>query len=83
MNKVVHYIDVSEDVLGALRAHFGVPADLLGEVDTGLRDMAIYLLKRHTSVTKHQIGDLFQGLTYSGVFKANHRFSLQMSETRN
>jgi hypothetical protein len=27
-----------------------------------------------------QIGDLFQGLTYSGVSKANHRFSLRMSQ---
>jgi len=72
----------SEDVLGALCAHFGVPADRLGEVDTGLRDMAIYLLKRQTSVTNRQIGDPFQGLTYSGVSKANHRFSLRMSEDK-
>jgi len=29
-----------------------------------------------------QIGELFQGLTYSGVSKANRRFSLRMSEDR-
>jgi hypothetical protein len=28
------------------------------------------------------IGELFQGLTCSGVSKANHRFSLRMSEGR-
>jgi chromosomal replication initiation ATPase DnaA len=49
-------------------------------VGTALRDMAIYLLKRQTSVTNHQIGEFFQELTYSGVSKANHRFSLRMSE---
>jgi chromosomal replication initiation ATPase DnaA len=44
--------------------------------------MAIYLIKRHTPVMNRQIGELFQGLTYSGVSKANHRFSLRMSEDR-
>jgi hypothetical protein len=29
-----------------------------------------------------QIGELFQGLTYSGVFRTNHGFSLRMSEDR-
>ena len=29
-----------------------------------------------------QIGDLFQGLTYSGVSKANRRFSLRMSQDK-
>ena len=29
-----------------------------------------------------QIEELFQELTYSGVSKANHRFSLRMSEDR-
>jgi hypothetical protein len=28
------------------------------------------------------IGELFQWLTYSGVSKANHRFSLRVSEDR-
>jgi chromosomal replication initiation ATPase DnaA len=27
-----------------------------------------------------QIGELFEGLTYSGVWKANQRFSARMSE---
>jgi hypothetical protein len=29
-----------------------------------------------------QVERPFQGLTYSGVSKANHRFSLQMSEDK-
>ena len=72
----------SEDIIDALCSHFKVPADGLGEWGTALRDMAIYLLKRNTSVMNRQIGELFQGLTYSGVSKANHRFSLRISEDR-
>jgi hypothetical protein len=72
----------SEDVIDALCSHFGVPADRFGEWGTALRDMAIYLLKRHTSVVNRQIGDLFQGLSYSGVSKANHRFSVRMSQDK-
>ncbi len=73
---------MSEDVIDAICSHFRVPADSLGEWGTALRDMAIYLIKRHTSVMIRQIGELFQGLTYSGVSKANHKFSLRMSEDR-
>jgi len=72
----------SEDVIDALCSHFRVPAHSLGEWGTELRDMAIYLLKRHTFLMNRQIGELFQGLTYSGVSKANRRFSLRMSEDR-
>ena len=72
----------SEDIIDALCSHFQVPADGLGKWGTALRDMAIYLLKRNTSVMNRQIGELFQGLTYSGVSKANHRFSLRISEDR-
>lgn len=67
MNKVLHYIN-------------GSYANYMGGKD--LRDMAIYLLKRHTSVLNRQIGDLFEGLTYSGVSKANQRFSMRMSGDR-
>jgi len=60
----------SEEVFEALCSHFRAPADNLGELGTALRDMAIYLLKRHTSVMNRQIGELSQGLTYSGVSRA-------------
>ena len=29
-----------------------------------------------------QIGEIFEGLTYSGVFKASQRFFVRMSENR-
>jgi hypothetical protein len=72
----------SEDVIDGLCSHFRVPAGSLGEWATALRDMAICLLKGHTFVMNRQIGEFFQGVTYSGVSKANHRFSLRMPEDR-
>lgn len=71
-----------EDVIEAVCSYFKVPADRLTEGGKELRDMAIYLLKRHTSVMNRQIGELFEGLTYSGVSKANQRFSVRISEER-
>jgi hypothetical protein len=70
------------DPITHICSYFKVPADRLTEGGKELRDMAIYLLKRHTSVMNRQIGDLFEGLTYSGVSKANQRFSVRISEDR-
>jgi hypothetical protein len=36
-------------------------------------------MQRHTSVMKPQIGELFEGLTHSGVSKADQGFSARMS----
>jgi putative transposase len=71
-----------EDVIEAVCSYFEVPADRLAEGGKDLRDMAIYLLKRHTSVLNRQIGEFLEGLTYSGVSKANQRFSVRMSRDR-
>jgi putative transposase len=71
-----------EEVIEAVCSYFKVPSDRLAEGGKELRDMTIYLLKRHTSVMNRQIGDLFEGLTYSGVSKANQRFSVRMSGDR-
>jgi putative transposase len=71
-----------EDVIEAVCSYFKVPADRLVEGGKELRDMAIYLLKRHTSIMNRQIGELFEGLTYSGVSKANQRFSVRVSGDR-
>jgi chromosomal replication initiation ATPase DnaA len=68
--------------LDAVCSYFRVPADRLVEGGKDLRDMAIYILKRHTSVMNREIGELFEGLTYSGVSKANQRFTVRMAGDR-
>ena len=71
-----------EDVIEAVCSYFGVPTDRLAEGGKDLRNIAIYLLKRNTSVMNRHIGELFEGLSYSGVSKANQRFSIRMSGDR-
>jgi chromosomal replication initiation ATPase DnaA len=71
-----------EDVIGAGCSYFKVPADRLAGGGKDLRDVAIYILKRHTSVKNREIGELFEGLTYSGVSRANQRFSVDMAGDR-
>ena len=71
-----------EDVIAAVCSHFEVRADHLAEGGKDLRDIAIYLLKRHTSGMNREIGELFEGLTYSGVSKANQRFTVRMAGDR-
>ena len=44
--------------------------------------MTINLPERDASVTNQVIGDLFDGLTYSGVSKANQRLTVRISKDR-
>jgi chromosomal replication initiation ATPase DnaA len=46
------------------------------------RNMAIYLLKKLTSIRNNEIGNLFGGLRYSAVPKANTKFSQTMISDR-
>jgi putative transposase len=71
-----------EDVIDAVCSYFRIPADRLAEGGKDLRDMGIYLLKRHTSVMNREIGELFHGLSYSGVSKANRRLTVRMTGDR-
>jgi len=71
-----------EDVIDTVCSYFKVPIDRIPEGGRDLRDMAIYLLKRHTSAMNREIGKLFEGLTYSGVSKVNQRFTMRMARDR-
>jgi len=44
--------------------------------------MAIYLLKRPTSVMNREIGELFHGLTCSSISKANQMLTVVMAGDR-
>jgi len=62
-------------IVESVGVHFGVS---IGEVKSskGLyRNMTVYLVKKWTGINNIKTGDLFGGLSYSGVFKANTRFS--------
>ena len=44
------------------------------------RNIAIHLMKKRTSVTNKQIGDIFGGLSFTAVSKANQRFMMRMKK---
>ena len=71
-----------ECILETIGGHFKVsPEDVL-EDKKEKRDIAIYLIKKWTSMTNRQIGDMFGGLSYSAVSKANERFSAKAKKSR-
>ena len=46
------------------------------------RDIAIYLLKKHTCLTNRQIGEQFGNISYSAVAKAYWRFSERLKKDK-
>ncbi len=46
------------------------------------RDVAIYLLKKHTNLTNRELGDIFGDISYSAVTKAYQRFKEKMKKDR-
>ena len=47
-----------------------------------VRNLAIYLLKRHIGLTNRQIGDMFGGISFSAVAQSVKLFSLRLVEDR-
>ena len=46
------------------------------------RNISIYIMKRYTGMTNGQIGQIFNGLTFSAVAKVYHRMSKAVEENR-
>ena len=58
--------------------HFEIsPEDVLKD-KRERRNIAVYLIKKWTSVTNGQIADMFGGVSYSAIAKANERFSAKI-----
>ena len=71
-----------ERILDTVASHFKVsPEDVL-EDKKEIRNITIYLIKKWTSMTNTQLGDMFGGLSYSAVSKANERFSEKVKKSR-
>jgi len=71
-----------EEILGLVCEVFKVSREEVFHKRGDIRDLSIYLLKRYSGLTNHQIGDMFGGISYSAVSKAVKRFSLHLSEDR-
>ena len=68
----------AEDILNTLTSYFNLDSkeQLIGK--KGCRDIGIYLMKKHTGLTKGKIGELIGGISYAAVSKAYHQFDIKL-----
>jgi len=63
-----------DSIVETVAAHFQVSLEDVKRSNGLYRNISIHLLKKWTSINNREIGDLFGGLTYSAVSKADKRF---------
>ena len=64
----------SEDIIDVVSENSRVSRDDLINNRGEYRNLAIYLMKKYTSMTNRQVGEFFGGLSYSAVAKIQTRF---------
>jgi REP element-mobilizing transposase RayT len=72
----------SDVVIDAIAARYKMSNDDVLKDTREYRNIAIYLIKKLTSVSNRQIGGLFGDLSYSAVAKVYHRFSRKLKEDK-
>lgn len=70
----------AEEILGYICETYKVPREDVLRKRGEVRDLSMYLMKRYTGMTNRQIGELCGGVSFSGVAKADKRFSLRVAE---
>lgn len=74
--------DVGE-VIEAVAKHFKADRkQLINNRNRRQRKIAIYLLKKHTGATNKEIGEIFDGLSYSAISRSNERFQTHLQKDR-
>lgn len=69
-----------DEILSAIYEHYGVTLEeIAGNRRSQARNAAIYLLKKYTGATNTEIGELFEGLSYSAIAKISQNFSKQLA----
>jgi REP element-mobilizing transposase RayT len=72
-----------EDIINHVALEYGIPADdVLRGKDREARKVAIYLIKKHTSVINREVGERFGGVSYSAVSKVVARTERKMEKDR-
>lgn len=72
----------SDEIIEAVSSNFKVSRDDLLTAGGESRNIAVYLMKKLTGMTNSQIGQLFGGLSYSGVAKVHQRFSTKLERDK-
>jgi REP element-mobilizing transposase RayT len=72
----------AEEILDLVADHYDVGAKEVLERKGDWRDLFIHLLKNQTGMTNKEIGDFVGGLSYSGVFRVEERFTEKIKKNK-
>jgi putative transposase len=72
----------SDVIVDAVSAFFGVDNKEVLNDRKEYRNICIYIMKKYTGMTNGQIGQIFNGLTFSAVAKVYQRISKAVEENR-
>lgn len=71
-----------DEIVNAVSAFFSVDNEKVLNNRKEYRNICIYIMKKYTGMTNTQIGQIFNGLTFSAVAKAYQRMSKATEENR-
>ncbi len=69
-------------IVNAVSVFFGIDNKEVLNDRKDYRNISIYIMKKYTGMTNGQIGQIFNGLTFSAVAKVYHRMSKAVEENR-
>ena len=72
----------TERIIDSIASYFELTPEEVLKDRGDYRNIAIHLMKKWTSVSNKQIGDLFGSLSFTAVSKANQRFMMRMIKDR-
>jgi len=72
----------TEQIIDTIASYFQLTPEEVLKDRGDYRNIALHLMKKWTSVTNKQIGDLFGGVSFTAVSKANQRFMMRMKKDR-
>ena len=71
-----------ERIIDTVAEHFeAYPEDVLKD-KREMRNIAIYFIKKWTSITNGQLADMFGGVSFSAIAKVNERLSAKIKKDR-
>ena len=78
----LHVAVATDQIIDSIAKYFGLTPEEVIEDRGDYRNIAIHLIKKRASLTNKQIGDIFDGMSFTAVSKANQRFMMRMKRDR-
>jgi putative transposase len=76
-------VDLKGVIVEALCSYYGITREEFFRKKGIFRNLGIYLLKKHTSLSNRDIGRLFNDISFSAVTQASTRLIKKMAEDKN